>query len=107
VLNDVLTNVGNVIAKGRLGPGQMVVANLADGSFKTNTQVAQDAAAEHPYGTPPPHSHRSAPCFARKLASLAPCTAQSASPPARAPHHAPSLAPSRAPPDLPPSQRSS
>jgi len=28
VLNDVLTNAENVVAKGRLGPGQMVVADL-------------------------------------------------------------------------------
>jgi hypothetical protein len=28
VLNDVITNAENIVAKGRLGPGQMVVADL-------------------------------------------------------------------------------
>lgn len=37
VLGDVLTNAENVVAKGRLGPGQMVCADLEAGTFKTNT----------------------------------------------------------------------
>ena len=34
MLNDVLTNVGNVVRKGRLGPGQTVCADLAAGEFQ-------------------------------------------------------------------------
>ena len=39
VLGDVLDNAANVVAKGRLGPGQMVMADLASGTFKENTEV--------------------------------------------------------------------
>ena len=42
MLNDVLTNVGNVVRKGRLGPGQTVCADLAAGEFKENTQIAKE-----------------------------------------------------------------
>ena len=49
VLGDVLSNAGNVVAKGRLGPGQMVCADLEAGTFKTNTEIARDAAARAPY----------------------------------------------------------
>ena len=31
VLGDVITNAENIVAKGRLGPGQMVVADLETG----------------------------------------------------------------------------
>lgn len=50
VLGDVLTRATDVVAKGRLGPGQTVVANLDDGTFKTNAEVAQEVAASAPYG---------------------------------------------------------
>ncbi len=43
VLNDVLTNVGNVVRKGRLGPGQTVCADLAVGEFKEHSQIAKEA----------------------------------------------------------------
>jgi glutamate synthase (ferredoxin) len=49
VLGDVLTGAADVVAKGRLGPGQMVVADLADGTFKTNAELAREAAAAAPY----------------------------------------------------------
>lgn len=49
VLNDVLDNADKVIAKGRLGPGQMVLADIAAGTFKTNTEIARDVARKHPY----------------------------------------------------------
>ena len=42
VLNDVLTNVGNVVRKGRLGPGQTVCADLAAGEFKEHSQIAKE-----------------------------------------------------------------
>ena len=51
VLGDVLTNAANVVAKGRLGPGQMVTVDLASGTFKENTQVAREVAAAQPYAT--------------------------------------------------------
>lgn len=41
VLGDVLTNAENIVAKGRLGPGQMVCADLTDGTFRTNTEIAK------------------------------------------------------------------
>lgn len=40
VLGDVITNAANVVNKGRLGPGQMVVADLTSGTFKKNTELA-------------------------------------------------------------------
>ena len=33
VLGDVLTNAENIVAKGRLGPGQMVCADLTEGGL--------------------------------------------------------------------------
>ena len=50
VLGDVLTNAGNVVRKGRLGPGQMVCADLATGVFQENTEIAREVAAGAPYG---------------------------------------------------------
>lgn len=50
VLGDVLTNAENVVAKGRLGPGQMVCADLVEGWFRTNTEIAKDVATRAPYG---------------------------------------------------------
>ena len=44
-----LDNADKVIAKGRLGPGQMVLADIAAGTFKTNTEIARDVARKHPY----------------------------------------------------------
>ena len=49
VLNDALTNAGNVVRKGRLGPGQMVCADLATGTFQENTEIAKAVAATAPY----------------------------------------------------------
>lgn len=34
VLGDEITNASNVVAKGRLGPGQMVLADIVSGDFK-------------------------------------------------------------------------
>lgn len=50
VLGDVLSNAENIVAKGRLGPGQMVCADLAAGTFRTNTDIARDVATRAPYG---------------------------------------------------------
>lgn len=33
MLGDEITNASNVVAKGRLGPGQMVLADIVDGKF--------------------------------------------------------------------------
>ena len=49
VLDDVLTNVDNVVRKGRLGPGQTVVADLSSGTFKENTQIAKEVGRQAPY----------------------------------------------------------
>ena len=49
VLGDVLTNAGNVVAKGRLGPGQMVCADLEAGTFAENDAISRDVAARRPY----------------------------------------------------------
>jgi glutamate synthase (ferredoxin) len=50
VLGDVLTNAANIVAKGRLGPGQMVLADLASGTFEGNTAIAKAVAGAAPYG---------------------------------------------------------
>ena len=44
-----LAGAADVVSKGRLGPGQTVVANLEDGTFKTNTEVAREVADSAPY----------------------------------------------------------
>lgn len=49
VLNDVLTNVDNVVRKGRLGPGQTVMADLTHGTFKEHSQIAKEVGASKPY----------------------------------------------------------
>lgn len=49
VLGDVLTNAENVVAKGRLGPGQMVCADLSKGTFQNTQELAREVAAGHPY----------------------------------------------------------
>lgn len=49
VLGDVLSNAKNIVAKGRLGPGQMVCADLSAGTFKENTEIAKDVASRAPY----------------------------------------------------------
>lgn len=41
VLGDVLTNAGNIVAKGRLGPGQMVCADLEAGSFAETGAISK------------------------------------------------------------------
>lgn len=49
VLNDVLDSASEVVAKGRLGPGQMVVADLDSGSFLRNEGVCEAAATDAAY----------------------------------------------------------
>ena len=49
VLDDVLTNVHNVVRKGRLGPGQMISANLVEGVFKESVQIAREVSTAQPY----------------------------------------------------------
>ncbi len=44
-----LDNAANVTSKGRLGPGQMVLADLKSGTFKENTQIARETAMNAPY----------------------------------------------------------
>ncbi len=44
-----MSGAANVVAKGRLGPGQMVCADLVNGTWKTNTEIARDIASIHPY----------------------------------------------------------
>jgi glutamate synthase (ferredoxin) len=50
VLGDVMSNAANVTAKGRLGPGMMILADLETGEFKENTEIAKDVAGRRPYG---------------------------------------------------------
>lgn len=40
VLGDVISNASNVVAKGRLGPGQMVLADIVSGDFAGKTHTA-------------------------------------------------------------------
>ena len=49
MLGDVLSNAENIIRKGRLGPGQMVCADLDVGVFQETQELAREAAAKHPY----------------------------------------------------------
>lgn len=49
VLGDVLDNAPNIVAKGRLGPGQMVMADLVTGRFSENTAIAKNIATQAPY----------------------------------------------------------
>jgi glutamate synthase (ferredoxin) len=49
VLGDVITNAANVVAKGRLGPGQMVCADLEAGTFAENAAISREVAARRPY----------------------------------------------------------
>eukprot|EP01025_Chloroclados_australasicus_P037806 TRINITY_DN3866_c0_g1_i1.p1 TRINITY_DN3866_c0_g1~~TRINITY_DN3866_c0_g1_i1.p1 ORF type:complete len:1631 (-),score=271.67 TRINITY_DN3866_c0_g1_i1:306-5198(-) len=50
VLGDVLSNAENVVAKGRLGPGQMVCADLERGIFLENDQIAREVSSKYPFG---------------------------------------------------------
>lgn len=45
MLGDVITNSANVVAKGRLGPGQMVVADLTSAKFYANADVSKAVGA--------------------------------------------------------------
>jgi glutamate synthase (ferredoxin) len=45
----VLDSAKEVVAKGRLGPGQMVVADLDSGSFLRNEGVCEAAATDAAY----------------------------------------------------------
>ena len=49
VLGDVLTSAPRIVRKGRLGPGQMVCADLTAGTFAENTEIARDVASRAPY----------------------------------------------------------
>lgn len=49
MLGDVLDNAPNIVAKGRLGPGQMVMADLVSGKFSENTAIAKNIATQAPY----------------------------------------------------------
>jgi glutamate synthase (ferredoxin) len=49
VLGDVISNAANIVAKGRLGPGQMIQADLETGVFMENTEVAKEVAARCDY----------------------------------------------------------
>ena len=49
VLGDVITRAADVVAKGRLGPGMMIVADLEKGTFMENTEIAKEVAASKPY----------------------------------------------------------
>ena len=49
VLGDVISNAENIVAKGRLGPGQMIQADLETGDFKENTEVAKEVASRCDY----------------------------------------------------------
>ena len=44
-----MSNAGNVVRKGRLGPGQMVCADLERGTFQNTQELAREIAAAHPY----------------------------------------------------------
>jgi hypothetical protein len=68
VLGDEITNASNVVAKGRLGPGQMVVADIEAGSFagalararvcglRTTTRVTSRGRRGDTPPPPPPHA---------------------------------------------------
>ena len=49
VLGDVLTSADKITSKGRLGPGQMVCADLTKGTFQNTIDLAKEAASAHPY----------------------------------------------------------
>jgi len=40
----------DIVAKGRLGPGQMINVDLVTGEFKDNIQIKSEIASKHPYG---------------------------------------------------------
>lgn len=42
MLGDVISNAENIVAKGRLGPGQMVVADLQGGAFFENADISRE-----------------------------------------------------------------
>ena len=49
VLGDTLESASKVVAKGRLGPGQMLIADMDKGEFSTNIDIAKRVAAQQPY----------------------------------------------------------
>lgn len=49
VLGDVLSNAENITSKGRLGPGQMVCADLSRGIFQNTIDLAKEVAEARPY----------------------------------------------------------
>ncbi|MEW5312720.1 MAG: hypothetical protein WDW38_004333 [Sanguina aurantia] len=49
VLGDVISNAHNIVAKGRLGPGQMVVADLTTGVFMETDAISKELATKHDY----------------------------------------------------------
>ena len=49
VLGDAISNAANIVAKGRLGPGQMIQADLETGDFMENTEIAKEVASRCDY----------------------------------------------------------
>ena len=49
VLGDAISNAANIVAKGRLGPGMMIQADLETGAFQENTEVAKEVATRLDY----------------------------------------------------------
>ncbi|KAG2445645.1 hypothetical protein HXX76_000255 [Chlamydomonas incerta] len=49
VLGDAITNAENIVAKGRLGPGQMVCADLEKGIFSETSAISKLVAGRKPY----------------------------------------------------------
>ncbi|GIL47362.1 hypothetical protein Vafri_4198, partial [Volvox africanus] len=50
VLGDVISNAENIVAKGRLGPGQMVCADLEKATFMETGAISKMVASRQPYG---------------------------------------------------------
>ncbi|GLC45038.1 Ferredoxin-dependent glutamate synthase 1, chloroplastic/mitochondrial [Pleodorina starrii] len=49
VLGDVISNADNIVAKGRLGPGQMVCADLEKATFMETGAISKMVATRQPY----------------------------------------------------------
>lgn len=69
VLNDIMDNAPNVVAKGRLGPGQIIVADLESGTFKEHGDVIAEVAGAAPYAEWLKSSTRMSELGASKLAA--------------------------------------
>jgi len=49
VLGDVITNAKNIVRKGRLGPGHILLADIENGTFKEHKEVISELASAKPY----------------------------------------------------------